>query len=79
VSDEKPTPYELHMSAWVSEQIYDLARITKLRGDGQAFLLALLEFDRRLRIYPQFGDPLTDLKGEVGHVRIGIITPLSMR
>ncbi len=49
------------------------------RGDGPAFTVALKEFDRLLRLYPQFGDPLIDLTGESGVIYNGIIRPLSMR
>lgn len=56
-----------------------LAEEDRERGDGAAFVVALTEFHRRLRIYPQFGDPLIDLKREPGQVWIGIVRPLSMR
>ena len=56
-----------------------LANTAIARGDGAAFETALEEFIRRLRIYPQFGDPLIDLRHESGHIRIGIIPPLTMR
>lgn len=49
------------------------------RGDGEAFLAALREFYRRLQLYPQFGDPLVDLREEAGQIRIGIVPPLAMR
>ena len=38
-----------------------------------------VEFVRRLRIYPQFGEPLVDLKKEPGQVWIGTVRPLAMR
>jgi hypothetical protein len=50
-----------------------------LRSDGPAFTAALKEFDRLLRLYPQFGDPQVDLEVGGGQVRIGIIRPLSVR
>lgn len=56
-----------------------LAAAARRRGDGEAFLAALQEFDRRLRVYPQFGDPLVDLLVEVGQVRLGTVPPLAMR
>ncbi|MCI0684558.1 MAG: hypothetical protein L0Y71_20795 [Gemmataceae bacterium] len=56
-----------------------LAGIARQRGDGEEFLSALKEFDRRLRIYPQFGEPLVDLQKETGQVWIGIVRPLAMR
>jgi hypothetical protein len=37
------------------------------------------ESHRRLCLYPQFGEPLFDLKQEVGQVWLGIVRPLSMR
>jgi len=30
-------------------------------------------------VYPQFGDPLTDLRQEAGQIRLGIVPPLAMR
>lgn len=74
-----PEPYEVHLSAWVYERLLELAEVSRVRGDGEAFLAALKEFHRRLRVYPQFGDPLVDLQGEAGHLRIGIVPPLAMR
>ena len=44
-----------------------------------AFAAALKEFDRLLRLYPQFGDPQIDLKGESGIIYNGIIPPLCVR
>jgi hypothetical protein len=63
----------------VRQRLLALADIAQQRGDGEAFIAALKEFDRLLRIYPQFGDPLVDLKKEPGQVRIGIVRPLTMR
>ncbi len=57
----------------------ELAAAARARGDGEAFLVALREFDRRLRVYPQFGDPLVDLLAEAGQVRLGVVPPLAMR
>ena len=52
-----------------------LADIARQRGDGEEFIAALKEFDRRLHIYPQFGEPLVDLKKQAGQVWIGIVRP----
>lgn len=57
----------------------ELAAIATARGDGGVFLAALQEFDRRLRVYPQFGDPLIDLHEPEGQIRLGIVPPLAMR
>jgi hypothetical protein len=56
-----------------------LADVARDRGEGEAFLVALKEFHRRLCLYPQFGEPLIDLTQESGQVWIGIIRPLAMR
>ena len=76
---DTPRPYHVSVSAWVSEKLLELADATKARGDGEAFLAALREFHRRLRIYPQFGDPLIDLSQEEGQIRLGMVPPLAMR
>ena len=79
MNTDSPQPYDVTISRWVSDKIREFAVEAKQRGDGEAFLGALREFYYRLRIYPQFGDPLIDLQEQVGHIRIGIVPPLSMR
>jgi hypothetical protein len=76
---EEPTPYRVTYSGRVRQRLLELADAARARGDGEAFLAALREFDRRLRVYPQFGDPLSDLQAEVGQVRLGVVPPLAMR
>lgn len=71
--------YHVSYTAVVRERLKVLAGYARARGDGEDFIAALKEFDRRLRIYPQFGDPLLDLKTELGQVRIGTVPPLAMR
>jgi hypothetical protein len=81
VNDEfaEPLPFRVEYSQRVRQRLEELARLAWKRGDGEAFISALQEFDRRLSLYPQFGDPLIDLKQEAGQIRIGIIHPLAMR
>jgi hypothetical protein len=74
-----PTPYRVEYSPTVRQRLLALADIARQRGDGEEFIAALKEFDRRLRIYPQFGEPLVDLKKEPGQVWIGTVRPLAMR
>jgi hypothetical protein len=76
---EAPQPYQVSISGWVYERLLELADAARARGDGEVFLAALREFHRRLRVYPQFGDPLVDLKREHGQIRLGIVPPLAMR
>ena len=74
-----PTPYRVEYSERVRQRLLALADMARRRGDGEEFIAALKEFDRRLHIYPQFGEPLVDLKKEPGQVWIGIVRPLAMR
>jgi hypothetical protein len=78
-NDVRPTPYRVSYSVRVRERLVELAAAARARGDGAEFVAALQEFDRRLRVYPQFGDPLVDLVAEVGQVRLGMVPPLAMR
>lgn len=74
-----PLPYVVSYTDAVQDRLRELAVAARARGDGEAFLAALREFDRRLRVYPQFGDPLTDLRRHTGQVRLGTVPPLAMR
>jgi hypothetical protein len=75
----EPVRYRVSVSSWVREHLIQLAEQARVRGDGLAFVAALREFHRQLEIYPQFGDPLSDLSQEDGQIRLGIIPPLAMR
>jgi hypothetical protein len=44
------------------DSLRDLHARANLRGRAQEVLAAAREIHRRLRIYPQFGEPLRDLK-----------------
>lgn len=74
-----PRLYTVDYSDRVLRRFREMAKEAKERGDGPTFAAALKEFDRLLRLYPQFGDPQIDLKGETGIIYNGIIPPLSMR
>lgn len=79
MSADAPQLYQVSVSSWVRERLLELADAARGRGDGVAFAAALREFDRRLQLYPQFGDPLMDLSHEDGQVRLGVVPPLAMR
>jgi hypothetical protein len=63
----------------VRQRLLLLGDAARDRGDGEAFLAALKEFHRRLCVYSQFGDTLTDLRQELGQLWIGTVRPLTMR
>lgn len=73
------TLYAVTYSDRVRDEMVRLGGVARGRGDGGRFLDALREFDRRLRVYPQFGDPLADLRASVGQIRLGLVPPLVMR
>jgi hypothetical protein len=77
----EPAGYRVSYSGRVRQRVVELAAVARARarGDGEEYLAALQEFDRRLRVYPQFGDPLVDLLAEAGQVRLGAVPPLAMR
>ncbi len=53
-----PVPYRVAYSGRVREELLNLVVRAKARGLGRQVLDALKELDRRLHIYPQFGEPL---------------------
>lgn len=79
VQSHSPEPYKVSISPRFYKKALELGEQAKRRGDGDAFAAAMREFERRLRIYPQFGDPLSDLRYATGTMRIGIIPPIAMR
>lgn len=78
-TSEPPALYAVAYSALVVQRFREMAAIAAARGDGPTFTAALKEFDRLLRLYPQFGDPQADLAVGKGQIRLGIIRPVAMR
>lgn len=79
MSIDAPRLYDVTVSGQVADRVRALAVEARNRGDGTAFLAALQEFYYRLTVDPPFGDLLSDLRQEVGQLRIGIVPPLVMR
>jgi hypothetical protein len=74
-----PNPYRVAYSERVRNALRDLIARARQRGLGRQDLDAIKEIDYRLRIYPQFGEPLLDLAYEPGHIWIGTVRPLVVR
>ena len=66
--------YDVHYSPFVIDTIREFAR--RNPGRTAEILTALREFDRRFRLYPQFGQPLRDLTIEPAQLWIGVVPPL---
>jgi hypothetical protein len=71
-----PSPYRVVYSERVRNELRTLAAKAASRGLNAQFLGALKELDRRLRVYPQFGEPLRDLKLEPAQLWIACVPPL---
>jgi hypothetical protein len=69
--------YRVVYAERVRQRLLALADVARERGD--AFVAAVKEIHRRLCLYPQFGEPLFDLRQEAGQVWLGVVRPLSMR
>lgn len=76
---DTPVPYRVIYSDMVRNSLRELIARARERGLGSLILDAVKEIDRRLRLYPQFGEPLVDLSIEVGQMWVGTVQPLVVR
>jgi hypothetical protein len=75
-ADPGPPPYRVAYSERVRTELRDLLNQAVTRGLGRQALDAVKAIDTRLRVYPQFGEPLYDLKTGGKTVWMGTIPPL---
>jgi hypothetical protein len=73
---ESPLPYRVSYSQAARDALSKLAEKAQRRGRGSEFLAAIKELDRRLKIYPQFGEPIIALRAEQGNVWIACVPPV---
>lgn len=73
---DSPRPYRVAYSGRVRDALEALIIRATERGLSWQVLDALNKFDYRLRIYPQFGEPLQNLAAEPAQVWIGTVPPL---
>src|SRR5262249_25771293 len=71
-----PKPYRVSYSGRVQKELETLAIRAKVRGLREQMLAALRKLDEVLKVYPQFGQPLYDLKLEPAQVWIAVFAPL---
>jgi hypothetical protein len=74
--DSSPRPYRVSYSGRVRDGLRDLLTRARGLGLGPELRAAILEIDRRLQIYPQFGQPLRDLAVDNATLWIGVVPPL---
>jgi hypothetical protein len=77
-SPAKPAPYQVIYSERVRNEVRRLIDLAATPDLAREILAAFKVIDQRLRVYPQFGEPLLDLH-EPGQIRIGTVGPVVMR
>ena len=78
-SPSSPTPYHVSCSEKIRLELLSFADKAHEHGLEFDYLAGLKAIERLLRIYPQFGEPLTDLKLEPSQLWIGSVWPIVMR
>jgi hypothetical protein len=58
----RPEPYRVVYSERVREELRSLLARARTLGFGEEATTTVREIDRRLKIYPQFGEPLRGLQ-----------------
>jgi hypothetical protein len=75
----EPAPYQVVYSEVVRNEVRMLIADAASPEEARTIMAAFKEFDRRLRLYPQFGEPLLDLTHEAGRMWLGTVAPVGMR
>jgi hypothetical protein len=76
---EPPVPYKVVYSQRVRSEFRELHHRAAARGFGDSVLEAAKQIDARLRLYPQFGQPLRDLATPGETVWLGAVAPLAVQ
>jgi hypothetical protein len=78
-SPPSPVPYRIVTSAKVDQEVNALVARADGLGLRQQVIDALDVLFERLRIYPQFGQPLIDLQHEQAQIWLATVPPLVVR
>lgn len=76
MTDPPPLPYRVSYSQRVRDELVRLVARARARGLSPQVLTAVREIDRRLQVYPQFGQPLRNLSVDPAQLWIGVVAPL---
>jgi hypothetical protein len=71
--------YKVSYSKRVRDELRLLIARARSHARAGEVIAALEELDSRLRVYPQFGEPLKDLSRPSASLWIGVIPPLVVR
>jgi hypothetical protein len=71
-----PAPYRVVYSEYVRNELRALLARAKANGQGKQAVDAAREINRRLHLYPQFGEPRRDLKTLGATMGSGTVPPL---
>lgn len=75
---DPPPPYRVSYSGRVRDELERLITHARMRGLAPQVLAALKEIDYRLRVYPQFGEPIRDLARRPLCLWLGCVPPLTV-
>ena len=76
---ERPVPYQVSYSEQNRNELRALVARARDHGLAPQLIAAIKDLDYRLRMYPQFGQPLLDLVHRPGQIWIGVVPPLVVR
>ena len=79
MTEDAPNLYRVLYSKLVQAVLAEFTARAAEAGRRDSFLHSVKELDRLLGLYPQFGEPETDLKNEPGQVYNGTVPPLVVR
>lgn len=79
MTEMAPVLYQVVYSEVVQADLRELVARATEAGCRASFLAAVKELDRLLHLYPQFGEPLLDLRQEDGRLYTGTMPPLVAR
>jgi hypothetical protein len=79
VTEPAPISYKVTYSERVQATLREFSARAAQSGRCATFLAAVKELDRLLHLYPQFGEPLLDLKLDAGQVYTATVPPLVVR
>jgi hypothetical protein len=74
-----PVAYKVSYSERVRQELRALISRATAIGRGEEVLQAVQEMDRRLQIYPQFGEPLQNLNLKPLQIWVGVVPPLVVK